>query len=134
MPYTRTIDEKGILVTTLSGTVTLDDFIELEKTFPDYTHNGHAYEIVLHSPGTDISLDQAEASVSAAFFRNIVQDSLHISIAFVSDDPVLFGLCRQLQMRIENPSMEIFVFATESKARAWLEAKQQAEHPVAEPC
>lgn len=126
MPYVRTVDELGLVRTTLSGLVTLNDFIELEKTLPDYAQDDYVYEMVIHAEGASVLMDRAETAVSAAFLKNIVQGSLHAAVAFVSSDPLVFGLCRQLQLRVDNPYFDAATFTGEDEARAWLKAKQQA--------
>ena len=42
------------------------------------------------------------------------------ALAFVSDEDFVFGLCRQLQIRVDNDFIQMCVFRTEDTARTWL--------------
>jgi hypothetical protein len=42
------------------------------------------------------------------------------AIAFVTDHDPVFGLCRQLQMRIENEYIQLCIFRNEETAMHWL--------------
>ena len=120
MPHSRFVDADGILITTLSGVVTLKEMIEIEDELRSYVHGEDIYELVLHSDDVEIALDANESITSADHFKSILNELRKGAIAFVSDRDFVFGLCRQLQIRAQNEFIQMCVFSTEETARKWL--------------
>ena len=120
MPHSRFVDADGILITTLSGVVTLKEMIEIEDELRSYVRGEDIYQLVLHSDDVEIALDRNESISSAEHFKSILNELRKGAIAFVSDRDFIFGLCRQLQMRVENEFIQMCVFSTEETARKWL--------------
>ena len=120
MPHSRFVDADGVLITTLSGVVTLKEMIELEDELRSYVHGEDVYELVLHSDDVEITLDRNESIISANHIKSILNEFRNGAIAFVSDKDFIFGLCRQLQIRAQNEFIQMCVFPTEEAARKWL--------------
>jgi hypothetical protein len=120
MPHSRFVDADGVLITTLSGVVTLKEMIELEEELRSYVHGEDVYELVLHSDDVEIALDRNESIISANHVKSILNEFRNGAIAFVSDKDFVFGLCRQLQIRAQNELIQMCVFPTEEAARKWL--------------
>ena len=120
MPHSRFVDTDGILITTLSGVVTLDELTELEDELRSYIRDECVYELVLHSDDVKVALGRNESVSSAKILQSIVKGIRKGAIAFVSDKEYIFGLCRQLEMRVDNELIQIRVFRTEETARKWL--------------
>jgi hypothetical protein len=120
MPHSRVVDADGVLITTLSGVVTLKEMIELEEELRSYVRGEVIYELVLHSNDVEITLDRNESVISANHFKSTLNELRKGAIAFVSDRDFIFGLCRQLQIRAQNEFIQICVFFSEEAARKWL--------------
>ena len=120
MPHSRFIDANGILITTLSGAITLNELIELEDELRSYKSDESIYELVLHSEDIKVALGSNESISSARTLQSVVKGIRKGAIAFVSDKEYIFGLCRQLEMRVDNELIQIRVFRTEENARKWL--------------
>lgn len=126
MPHTRNLDSHGVLITRLTGTVTLDDLIDLQNDMPGYAKDEEYYEMVVHEENIKISQDTNESMISANNMKRIFKGFKRAAIAFVTDHDLVFGLCRQLQMRIENEYIQLCVFRNEETAIQWLhEIKEQ---------
>ena len=126
MPHTRTLDSNGVLITRLTGAVTLDDLIVLQNDMPTYAKDEEFYEMVVHEENMQILQDTNESMVSANNMKRIFKGFKKAAIAFVTDHDLVFGLCRQLQMRIENEYIQLCVFRNEKTALQWLhEIKEQ---------
>ena len=121
MPHTRTLDSNGVLITRLTGAVTLDDLIVLQNDMPTYAKDEEYYEMVVHEENMQILQDTNESMVSANNMKRIFKGFKKAAIAFVTDHDLVFGLCRQLQMRIENEYIQLCVFRNEKTALQWLD-------------
>lgn len=126
MPHSRFVDDKGILVTTLSGMVTLKEFGGLQEDLHNYIRDGQLYELVLHSDDFVTPLDGEESVVSANTMKSVLKGVKRAAIAFVTNGDLAYGLCRQLQVRSESKFVQLCVFRTETTARAWLSEMQSA--------
>jgi len=124
MPHSRSVDNSGVVITTLSGMVTLKEFVEIQIELRSYIHEGEVYELVLHSDDFRTALDGDETLTSAESLQNLLKGVRRAAIAFVSRQAFAYGLCRQLQMRAQSEFVQICVFRTEETARAWLREMQ----------
>ncbi len=126
MPHSRIVDSHGVLITRLTGTVTLDDLIALQNEMPRYERDGEFYELVVHEQYMEILQDSDESIASANNMKKILKGFKKAAIAFVTYHDLVFGLCRQLQMRLENEYIQLCVFRNEETALKWLhEIKEQ---------
>ena len=120
MPHTRKLDSHGVLITRLTGIVTLQDLTALQKEMPDYAKDGEFYELVIHEENMEILQDSNESMISANNMKKIFKGFKRAAIAFVTEHDLVYGLCRQLQMRIENEYIQLCVFRNEDTALKWL--------------
>jgi hypothetical protein len=120
MPHSRFIDADGILITTLSGLVTMKELIELEWGLPSYIRDESFYELILHSDDVKVVIDRDESTTSSNTLKIVIEGLKKGAIAFVSDRDYIFALCRQLEMRVDNERIQVRVFRTEETARKWL--------------
>lgn len=120
MPYSRKLDDQGILITTFSGDVRVNESIELQNELVNYSHNGEIYELVLHPDGVNIEQNIKDSEASAENARSAMKKLKRGAIAFVSNSDYAFGILRQLQMRVENDFIQMAVFRNEETARKWL--------------
>ena len=120
MPHSRNFDSHGVLITRLTGLVTMDDIIVLQNDMQAYAKDGEFYEMVVHEGNMDLLQDANESMLSANNMKRIFKDFKRAAIAFVADHDFVYGLCRQLQMRLENEFIQLCVFRDENTAVKWL--------------
>lgn len=120
MPYSRHFDADGILITKVSGNYTLEDALELQNTLHSYIIDGEIYEMFVHADDLEMHWNSTEALASAATFGETLKNLRKAAIAFVSGDNLVFGLCRQLQVQVENEFIQMCVFRREDTAHRWL--------------
>jgi hypothetical protein len=118
--HSRYVDTDKNLVTIIFGNVTLDEIKGLQDELLAYLSNGELYELVIHKDGVRMNLSSQDATASADNIRKVMKEIKKAAIAFVSDENFVFGLCRQLQIRVENDFVQMCVFRTEDTARKWL--------------
>ena len=120
MPHTRKLDSHGVLITRLTGTITLDDLIILQNEMPRYAEDDEFYELVVHEQNMEILQNTDESIASANNMKRILKEFKKAAIAFVTNHDLVYGLCRQLQMRLENEYIQLCVFRNEETALKWL--------------
>ena len=120
MSHTRHVDTDGNLVTNISGVVNIDEIVGLQNDLCNYVRNGAIYELIIHDHGVSMNLDSKDAVTSADNLKRVMQKITKGALAFVSDEDFVFGLCRQLQIRVDNDFIQMCVFRTEDTARTWL--------------
>jgi hypothetical protein len=120
MPHSRFVDSDGILITTLSGVVTLNEFVHLENDLPNYIKDGCIYELVIHSDDVEVPIGMNDSNNSAKTLKIVMNGLRNGAIAFVSKRDYIFGLCRRMQMLVDNELVQINVFRNEETARKWL--------------
>lgn len=120
MTHSRYLNEDGILVTSLSGAVTLQELIELQNTLEKYACNDEIYELVIHLEDADMIQDSNESVLSADNIKRVMAKFKKGAIAFVAKGDFIYGILRQLQMRVENEFIQMSVFRTEETAIEWI--------------
>ena len=120
MPFTRNIDSQGVLITRLTGTVTFQDLIALQNDMPNYAKDEEFFELVVHEENMEILQDSNQSVASADNIKRVLKGFKRAAIAFVTNRNLVYGLCRQLQMRIENEFIQLCVFRNEETAIKWL--------------
>jgi len=120
MPHSRHVDLHGVLITKLTGVVTLNDLLELQNELHRYVCDEEVYELVVHQEDMEILQTSQESSASAENVHNVLKGLKKAAIAFVSNSDLVYGLCRQLQIRVENEHIQLCVFRTEETALKWL--------------
>jgi len=120
MPYSRFVDSDGILITTLSGVVTLKELIQLEYDLTSYIKDGCIYELVIHSDDVEVLIGKNDYNNSSQTLKIVMNELKKGAIAFVSKKDYIFGICRRMQILVENELVQINVFRNEETARKWL--------------
>jgi hypothetical protein len=120
MSHSRHIDDDGNLVTIISGAVSIGEIVDLQNDLLNHSHNGEIYELIIHKHGVSMNLNSQDAVTSADNLKKNMKNITKGALAFVSDEDFVFGLCRQLQIRVENDYVQMCVFRTEDTARTWL--------------
>ena len=120
MTHTRHIDSNGILVTKFAGVVTLDELIEIQNELENYARDGEIYELVIHPDDSELLQSMNESIISAENVAKTLKKFKKGAIAFVAGRDFIYGVCRQLQMRVENEYIHLSVFRTEDTAHKWL--------------
>ena len=128
MPHSRHIDDDGNLVTIISGAVNIGEIVELQNDLLNHAHNGEIYELIIHQYGVNMNLNSQDAVTSADNLKKNMKNITKGALAFVSDEDFVFGLCRQLQIRVENDYVQMCVFRTEDTARTWLNEMRSSSH------
>ena len=120
MPHSRHVDPDGIVITRFTGSVTLDELIEIQNELVNYARDGEIYELVIHPDDILLIQNPDESVISADNVLKITKKLKKGAIAFVADNDFIYGVCRQLQMRVENEYFQLSVFRTEETALRWL--------------
>ena len=120
MPHTRNVDTDGILITKLSGIVKLKELIELQNELLSYVRDEELYEMVIHPDDVELQQSIVESELSADNVKRVLKGVRKATIAFVTNNDFVFGLLRQLEMRVEDELTRISVFRTEESALKWL--------------
>lgn len=120
MVYQRELLESGIVKTTIDGVMDVEKSLSSLDDLSKYVQNNRLFEVAIHT-------DNASIDVSYEDVAPIVEKALEIfnnlkvgAIAFVSNNDVMFGLCRQLQLQLVNDKVQITVFRNEETAIRWL--------------
>jgi hypothetical protein len=92
----------------------------MQNNMHSYIIDGEIYELFIHADDLEMHWNSNEALISANTFGKSLQSLKKAAIAFVSGDNFVFGLCRQLQMRVENEFIQMCVFRNEDTAHQWL--------------
>ena len=120
MPHSRNVDENGILITKLSGNVLLKELMELQNELYQYADNDEIYEMVIHPDSVEVKQDSNESIISADNVKSVMEKFKKGAIAFVANRDYVFGILRQLQMRVQNEFIQMTVFRNEETALKWL--------------
>ena len=107
-----------IRVTGQAGYEEITDFLdEIKKETSRYPE---IYELVICSQDLHVELSSDAALLVANRLLENLRAHESGALAFVCASDHVFGLCRQLGMRVENDNMLVDVFRTEPEARDWL--------------
>lgn len=120
MPHSRHVDSNGILITKLTGVVTLNESIKIQNEMENYVRDEEIYELVIHPGNSKILQNSNESIVSSDNVQKNLEKFKKGAIAFVSKNDYIYAICRQLQMRVENERIQLCVFRTEETALKWL--------------
>jgi hypothetical protein len=121
----------GIVETRVSGIVSVESvvaaFAELEQLVDD----GAFFELVLHDDHALLDVDYKSGDQVAELGRAFLDTLRDGAIAMVAPDDVSYGRCRQIQIRLGAPKIEVEVFRRATDAKAWLDAKRGFETKAA---
>lgn len=120
MPHIRHVDSSGILITRFTGVVTLEELIAIQNELENYACDGEIYELVLHPDDSELLQNMDESIASAENVKKRLGKIKKGAIAFVANNDFIYGILRQLQMRVENEYIHLSAFRTEETALKWL--------------
>ena len=120
MSHSRHLNEDGILITSFSGVIPLQELIDLQNELIKYACDKEIYELVIHPDDVKISQDSNESLQSAENIARVMKKFKKGAIAFVAKGDFIFGILRQLQIRVENEFIQMSVFRTEETAMEWI--------------
>lgn len=120
MPHDRHVDSHGVVITRLTGVVTLNESIEIQNELGNYVRDEEIYELVIHPDNSKIVQNTNESIISSDNVQKVLKKFKKGAIAFVADNDYIYGICRQLQMRVDNEHIQLCVFRTEETALKWL--------------
>ena len=111
-----------MVVTHFGGIHTYSDATDaLQEITEMHKDKNDIYEIVIHSD--DMEIHFADSQIPA--LREKVKEAFvrfdRGALAFVSTKDHIFGLCRQLEMTMDNERIAISVFRSEGLARKWID-------------
>ena len=120
MPHSRYVDADGVLITKLSGVVTLEELNEIQNELHSYVRDEELYELVIHRDDVKMVQSIVESTISADNVKRVLKMVRKATIAFVANQDFVFGLLRQLEMRVADEFIRMSVFRTEESALKWL--------------
>lgn len=80
----------------------------------------HIYELVIHPDDVEITQSAHESEISADNVKKVMRNFKRSAFAFLSNRDYVYGILRQLQMRVENEFIQMAVFRNEETALKWL--------------
>lgn len=113
---------EGFIETRVSGVVSASSALDSIAELAQLVGGGSLYELVLHDDHAVLDIDYASGQLVAERGRAFLDTVRDGAIAFVAQDDVSYGRCRQLQIRLGEMRVEVEVFRRTEEARAWLDA------------
>lgn len=123
MPFTRTKEPDGLVITRVFGEISPQERTETIEDLGSYIENNQLNEIIVHSPDTDLDENYEITKHSLAMAARVFK-GVKARIAFVSGNDLIYNLCRQLQTFLTDENIVINVFRTENAARTWMKKVQ----------
>ena len=125
MKISRYREPSGLILTHFGNRHTYDDAIQALNELVDLTRgSSEIYEIVIHED--DLSIDVSETQITS--IRDKVKSTFinykKGALAFVANTDFIFGLCRQLEIMMDNANIAVSVFRSEELARQWIKEMQ----------
>lgn len=106
---------------TVSGRVNHQEIFRfLDKNLQNQQTQTVNSVLVLCAEDLEVKLAREAAIIIADKLSLQLSNCRTKMLAFVCQQDYIFGLCRQLGMRIEKKSLQVDVFRTEKEARHWL--------------
>ena len=121
MVFEREQIDSGIVKTTIDGVMDLDMSLSSLNDLRNFVHENRLFEAVIHTENASIDVSYNEVGPLITKALEIFNNLDAGAIAFVTDDDTIFGLCRQLQMQLENDKVQVTVFRREQTAMNWLQ-------------
>jgi hypothetical protein len=122
MAFTWQFESENCVVIHITGHVVYQDIIDfLSEIKKDFSLHPEIYELVLCSEDLHVELASEAAQLVAEKLKENLAFHESGALAFVCATDHIFGLCRQLGMRVERDNMPVDAFRTEAKAREWFE-------------
>ena len=120
MAFTWQFESKDCIAIQLTDQVAYQDIIDfLEQIRIETSKHPVIYELIRCSEDLYVELSSEEALIVANKLKENL--SLHSggAMVFICATDHIYGLCRQLGMRVETDAMPVEVFRTEAEAREW---------------
>ena len=120
MAFTWQFEAKGCIVIHITDQVVFQDIIDfLEQIRIETSKHPVIYELIRCSEDLHVELSSEAAQIVANALKENLSHHRNGAIAFVCATDHIYGLCRQLGMRVETDAMPVEVFRTEAEAREW---------------
>ena len=125
MKISRDVEPTGLIVTHFGSRHTYDDAIDALNELVEITRgSSEVYEIIIHEHDLEIDVSDKHITELRGKVKSTFNEYTKGALAFVASADYIFGLCRQLQMMIENECIAASVFRTEELARKWITEMQ----------
>ena len=109
---------------------TYDDAINALSELNEMTKgSSEVYEIVIHEDDFKIDVDKNQIKSIRSKVKSTFQHYNKGALAFVANTDLIFGLCRQLEIMMDNDRIAVSVFRSEKLARKWIK-EIQAMHGI----
>jgi hypothetical protein len=116
------METSGLVVTHFGGIHTYNDAIDaLQEILEMHRGRRDIYEIIIHSDDIEIQLTSERISMLREEVKKTFLNFEKGALAFVCNTDLMFGLCRQLEMTMDNEKIAISVFRSEGLARSWVD-------------
>jgi hypothetical protein len=119
MPYERTKEADGLVITRVSGKISSKENADTLEDLEAFIDNNQLNEIIIHAPDTELQYNYEVTQNSLAMAARVFK-GVRVRIAFVSSSDLIYSLCRQLQTYLADENILINVFRTEQAARNWI--------------
>jgi hypothetical protein len=120
MGLSRTVDASGIVTSRISGTIDLKDCLASARELVGMARGNRLYEIVIYDPGCTIGISFTESAKLLGASKELLAP-LELSVfAFVAPNSLIFALCRQFQMQLEEKNIKAAVFHDQAAAETWV--------------
>lgn len=131
MKISREMESAGLVVTHFGGKHTYDDAIDALNEIQElHREKKDIYEIVIHSDDMKTHLSSEEISRLRENVIKTFSDFDKGAIAFVCNQDLIFGLCRQLEIMMDNEKIAISVFRSEDLARKWIDEIKAVQNNI----
>ena len=125
MKISRYREPSGLILTHFGSRHTYEDAIgalselsEINKGSPEI------YEIVIHEEDLLIDVSREKIEELKERVKEAFRSYRKGAVAFVAKKDLIFGMCRQLELIMDNEKIAIAVFRTEQLAREWIKEIQ----------
>lgn len=121
MAITWRFESDNTIFIGITDQVTQHEIIEfLDEVKPELRGYSEIYELIVCSADLRVMLTSEEAVLVAEKVRRNLSFHESGAIGIVCATDHVYGLSRQLAMRVESDDVKIEVFRTETEARRWL--------------
>ncbi len=125
MKISRYREPSGLILTHFGHLHTYDDAINALSELNEMTKgSSEVYEIVIHEDDFKIAVEKKQINSIRSKVQSTFQQYEKGALAFVANVDLIFGLCRQLEIMMENDGIAVSVFRSEELARKWIKEIQ----------
>ena len=106
---------------TLSGVITSKEIMELNaELYKQWDFLSYKYQLWIFNRVEDFLLSSDEIRLLATQDKNTSREKTEIKVAFVSESPLVFGLCRMYEAFYGNGPWMHMVFKSLKDAEKWI--------------